>query len=268
MSRRCLALLLLVLATNAGAQRIQLEMRPRRDDTLHMRLDQTLDMAGARRGEVSRQEHTTLSMYSRAIVERAVATGSVILAIADSVRMSTTDEHAQVLGDDVRRQIEGRRMRMWLSPDGTVEMLDARLPRDVSDLVSVMPGSFPREPVAVGDTWVRVMPVPPAARMGLPLGGAVRAIFQLDSLSGDLAYLSLHGTMHQDAQSGNDNPSTVAGDVSGSMILDRRRGWLSETRFLIQLRATVKPPNAPASTPMSFTMKVSQHMTVLESGRP
>ena len=270
MSRRLAALLFVAVVPCVGAQRVQLEMRPHGGDTLHMRLDQTMDISSARRGvPTTHSMHTALSMFSRAIVERAVATGSVILAVADSVQVSA-DSAAQVLSDDARRQIEGQRLRMWLSPDGTVEVLDRqrRLPKEVNDLVSVMPGSFPREAVAVGDTWTRVMPVPPAARMGLPLGGAVRVSFRLDSMSadGNVAFLSMHGNLRQDSESGGDDPPAMAGDLAGNMIMDRRRGWLSESRFLIQVHATVKAASSAASTtPMSFTMKITQHMRVTDA---
>jgi hypothetical protein len=268
MRHRLVALFLVLLAPGVRAQRVQLEMRPRGGDTVHMRLDQTMDMSSARRGvATSHTMHTALSMFSRAIVERAVATGTVILAIADSVQV-IADSNARALGDDARRQIEGRRLRLWLSPDGTVEVLDRprTLPREVNDLVSVMPGSFPKEAVAVGDTWMRVMPVPPAARMGLPLGGAVRVSFRLDSVSsaGDVAYLSMHGNLRQDSESGDDTPAAIAGDLAGSMIMDRKRGWLSESRFLIQVHATVRPANSATSAPMSFTMKITQHMQVTD----
>lgn len=271
MSRGLVALLVAVTAAAAHAQRIQLELRPHADDTLHMRLDQTMDMSGAR-GVNSHQMHNALSMFSRAIVERSVATGTVILAIADSVRVTTADEHAQELGDDARRQIEGRQMRLWLSPDGTVEVLDARrrLSKDVNDLVSVMPGSFPPQPVAVGDTWVRVMPVPPAARMGLPLGGVVRVTFHLDSLSssGDIAYMSMHGNVRQDAGTPGGDPSTLTGEVLGAMVMDRKRGWLSESRFVIDVRASLKPQRDSVPGAMSFSMKVTQHMRVTDPVQP
>lgn len=262
--------LLVGIAPGAAAQRVQLEMRPLGGDTVHMRLDQTMDIASARHGvPTGHAMHTALSMYSRAIVERAVRTGTVILAVADSVRVSG-DSTARGVGDDARRQIEGRRLRMWLAPDGTVEVLDARhLPKEVNDLVAVMPGSLPTDAVAIGDTWMRVMPVPPEARMGLPLGGAVRVAFRLDSLSGtgDVAYLSMHGNLRQDSESGDDNPAAMMGDLAGWMIMNRRRGWLSESHFVIEVHATVRPTAATATAPMSFTMRITQHMRVTD-GQP
>jgi hypothetical protein len=275
MGRERRVLVLLLVATTASsalhAQRVQLELRPSRGDTLNMRLDQSVEMSGARRGATSRQMKTSLVVFSRAIVERVADSGTIILAVTDSVQVAGSDEQTIAVTEDVQRQLRGQRMRMWLAPDGTVELLDAarQLPREVTDLVSVMPGSFPTEPVAVGDTWTRVMPVPPAARMGLPLGGAVRATFRLDSLSsaGDFAFLSLRGNLRQDSESGGDDPALLAGSVSGSMIMDRRRGWLSESRFLIQMRATVRPAQRPDARPVAFTMRVSQHMRVIDGAR-
>ena len=61
--------------------------------------------------------------------------------------------------------------------------------------------------------------------------------------------------------------ATLSGSVSGSMVVNRRRGWLSETRFLVQMRSTVtgKTTRGAASpAPMQFRMKITQHMRVFD----
>src|SRR4051812_10728193 len=121
MSRALWSLAVLACASaSAGAQLTQLELRPKLGDTLRMRLDQTTEMSGARKGFIARQALTTLRVYSRAIVEDVAADGTTILAITDSVDVTTSDAHARALAAEARRQLEGRQMRLRLSPDGTV----------------------------------------------------------------------------------------------------------------------------------------------------
>lgn len=263
--------LALAMSTEArgqeAAERIVLELRPRAGDTLRLRLDQITEMSGIRRGVATRAMSTTLRMYSRAIVESTTAAFATILALTDSVVVSGSDERAKTLAAETERQLAGKQMRVRMAPDGTVSIAEpqANISREVNDLVSIMPASFPRGSVAVGDTWLREMPIPPSASMGVPLGGMVKAAFKLDSITpdGNVAYLSMKGTMHplSDAIASSD-PRALVGSVNGSMIVDRRRGWLSESRFLIESRATL--PAVGQTSPMQFRLRITQHMRVLE----
>lgn len=264
------------LAASAEAQEgggaVRLELRPRAGDTLRMRLDQVTEVSGPRRGSALTSVVTTLAMYSRAIVESTVPASSMIVAITDSVFVETNDEHSRTLADQTRRQLVGRAMRMQLWRDGTVTLADVpgAVSIEVAEMVSVMPASFPREAISVGDTWTRVMPIPPASQIPIPIGAVVRANFRLDSLSrgGDLAYVSMRGALETGTPAraaGDDDP--IAGTVSGSMVVNRERGWLAESRFLVQMRATLPSPGSGAATPIRFRMKITQHMRT-EPGRP
>jgi hypothetical protein len=272
-ARRSLALLAF-LATSAGyprsgwGQKMQLELRPRVGDTLRMRLDQVTEMSGTRKGVTSKPVVTTLRMFSRAIVESSGPTAAVILAVTDSVDVSTGDERTRALAQQTMRQLEGRQMRLRLTPDGTVSVADqtTSVPREVNELVSVMPASFPRDPVAVGETWVREMPIPQGTRFSVPAGAFVRASFRLDSVvrSGEVAYVSMRGTLEQMPAMASDLAPT--GTVTGSMVIDRRRGWLSESRFLVQMRTMVTSRGGAAASaaPTQVQMKITQHMRVFE----
>lgn len=269
-ARWSLALLLLVggdavAPRRASAQRYVLELRPRFGDTLRLRLDQTSEVSGSRQGRgATKPIVTTLSMFSRAIVEHSTPAAAMILAITDSVTFTSTDDRAIPLARATQAQLTGRQMRLRLAPDGTVTLADdaPRVAREVAELVSVMPASFPRASVAVGDTWLREVPIPPAASYGVPLGGVVRAAFRLDSVSvdGHNAYLTLRGTVVQAGTTPADK-GMITGSLNGSMVVDRHRGWLSESRFLVQMRTTVTPTGA---APMDFRVKVTQHMRVIE----
>ena len=268
MSRELVSLALLAcIAASARAQRTQLELRPKVGDTLRMRLDQVTEMSGTRKGATSKKVVTTLHMFSRAIVESSSADATLILAITDSVDVSTSDEHARSLTAEAHRQLEGRQMRLQLSPDGTVSLPQqtADVPKEVSDLVSVMPASFPREAIAVGDTWVREMPIPPGARLGLPIGGVVYARFRLDSTTrgGDAAHISMRGTFHQPAQT-DTTKGTLSGSVNGTMTVNRRRGWLSESRFLVQMLTIIAGHDATQTSPTQVRTKITQHMRVFD----
>jgi hypothetical protein len=267
MRRASWTLAFLALAgTELRAQGVLLELRPRTGDTLRMRLDQTTEMVGSRRGGTPMQVTTTLRMFSRAIVEGRTASATFIFAVTDSVDMTTSDAHARTLVDNTEAQLEGRKMRLRLSPNGIVSLLDSPrdVPREVNEMVSIMPASFPTEPVSVGESWVREMPIPPSARLGVPVGGVVRSTFRFDSLSrgGGFAYVSMRGTLVTDPAT-DSNATSIAGSVDGNMVVDRRRGWLSESRFLIQVRTTVAATGGYLGAPLRFRTTISQRMRVL-----
>jgi hypothetical protein len=254
---------LALCASNATAQRVVLELRPRFGDTLRMRLEQTTEVSGTREGKPTKQVVTTLHIFSRAIVESSAPNGAMITAVTDSVNVSSNDERALPLAKATEAQLEGRWMKLHLSPDGTVGIADqqSKVPKEVTELVAGMPASFPKGSVAIGDTWLREMAIPPSTSFGVPLGGTVKAAFRLDSVSshGDLAYLTLRGSVQQQgALPGN---ATMTGSVSGNMVVDRKRGWLAESRFTVQMRATVA---AAGTAPMQFRMRITQHMRMFE----
>jgi hypothetical protein len=257
--------LLAVAATELRAQAVILELRPRTGDTLRMRLDQTTEMIGTRRGSAPMKVTTTLQMFSRAIVEGRTATATLIFAVTDSVEVNTSDANARKLLERTEAQLEGRQMRLKLSPNGIVSLLDppSDVPRAVTEMVSIMPASFPTEPVAIGETWVREMEIPPSVRLGVPIGGTVRSTFRFDSLSrgGNYAYVSMRGTLVPGVAAVADQAS-IGGSVDGSMVVDRRRGWLSESRFLIQMRTTVAATSGVLA-PLRFRTTINQRMRVL-----
>lgn len=264
---RPLVTALLLLAATAGsahAQRVVLELRPRFGDTVWIRLDQSTEVSTTRKGVSSRPVVTTLSMFSRAIVEVSTAASTMILAITDSVDVASNDRSAAAGASETERQLAGRRMRLKLLPDGTVSVADddGNVPRHVNEMVALMPAAFPRGSVTIGDTWLREMPIPPASSPGTPL--VVRAAFRLDSVSTDydIAYLSMRGTVQE--RGAGPASTGVNGSVSGSMTVDRRRGWLSASRFSIQLK-TLVPSSVANEPPIQHLMKVSQQMRVIDT---
>lgn len=276
MSPGCWSLALVVgTAATLSAQRTPLELRPRAGDTLRIRLDQTTEMSATRAGAAPRVVITRTRMLSRAIVEREAADAVYILAVTDSVEVSSSDSNARGISEATRRQLAGRQLRLRLAPDGTVSLAEAPASKAVTDVISIMPASFPREPVAVGDSWSREMPISPGMRLpanaGTTPAGIARATFRLDSLSrsGAMAFISMHGTLERQSAGGaapDRSPAApvipfLHGTVTGTMVVNRRRGWLSDSRFVVELRTTIA---GATRAPTEFRMRVTQQIHVFE----
>jgi hypothetical protein len=265
------------VASDARAQKVLLELRPHLNDTLRMQMEQVTEMRSARPGEAAAISTTTLHMYSRAIVESTAHIASLILAITDSVDVRSSDANSRAMAEGVERELEGRQMRLRLWPDGSVTLNDgkASVPREVSELVSVMPASFPSRPVDVGETWIREMPIPSGTALGIPAGSVVRLRLRLDSVSsdGNLAFVAITGSL---APVTSADGGMVDGTVTGGLVVNRRRGWLSESRFQLELRSTMPrgvamkgasnaagPAAGTRSDGLRFRVRMSQTMKVL-----
>jgi hypothetical protein len=262
---RTLAALLCIVTADARAQRTQLELRPRVGDTLRMRLDQVMEVSGRRGGSAMIPVVTTLQMFSRAIVESSSPTSVLILAITDSVEVVSSDARSSALLAQTEQALKGRRMRLRLAPDGTVGVADSpAVPKEVNDLVSVMPASFPKEPVGVGETWTREMPIASGSTFGAPVGGVVRASFTLDSVTPgtDLAFVTMRGTVEPPRQVRSFEQS-MSGSVEGRIVVNRKRGWLSETRFQVEMNTTVQSLAEPRG-PMQLRTKITQHVRIFD----
>ena len=150
-------------------------------DTLRMRLDQESEITGVRKtnaGESSAMVLTTMKMFSRAIVESNTDKGTVVLAVTDSVLLTTSDEHSRGAASIAEAQMRGQRARFRVTPDGTVGMVDdGDATREVAQVVSLMPATFPKGAIKVGESWIREMPLPAglAARRAA-LGQAARHV--------------------------------------------------------------------------------------------
>lgn len=257
--------LLALAAPSAAAQRVVLELRPRFGDTLNMRVDQTTEVTGTRKGMTAKPVITQMSMFSRAIVEVSTPAAAFILAITDSVEGSGSDDRAMQMVSATERQLEGRKMRLRMAPDGTVGLTDPPdVPQEVNDLIALMPASLPKGSVAVGDTWLREMRLPPSANFGVPVAAVVRAAFRLDSVAkdGDEAFLTMRGTLAP-SKDGILPAGTYTGTVNGQMIIDRRRGWFSETAFQVNMRTAMLPVPASPDT-IHLRLKLTQHMVVTD----
>jgi hypothetical protein len=248
----------------ASAQRYLLQLKPKVGDTLRMELDERREHTGTTKfggSDSSRTMTTRFRMFSRAIVQGKLRHAVTVLAIIDSVSLVTTDQHA-------RPTAAGQRMLFRLAEDGTMRVVDEATGanRGASELVALMPAALPRQPVAVGDTWARSIPMV-VGRVSDE--GVVRASFKLDSISRDesFAYISMRGEMKRDSVPAGPPRGTrmqVSGTVSGELLLDRRRGWLTQSTFAVLLRTTMIPGATSGTAPVRFLTRISQRMRTLD----
>jgi len=159
-----------------------------------------------------------------------------------------------------------------VAPDGgtTVSGGDAWARASVGSLLSQLPATLPREAVMPGGSWTRSLDIPLAASPDGGRSATLTATFRFDSLSrsGDFAYLTMKGRLVRSGpvkgQSGEGNGGFVqtSGSVTGSILIDRRRGWIADARTNISLRSLVTPKTRNA-VPVRVRMTITQWMRVM-----
>jgi hypothetical protein len=269
---RVASLLAVFVSVAASAQDVTpvlLRLHPHVGDTLHIWLEQQTEVSATMPGNSapSRSVTTSIAIHSRTIVRSVQTASTTVLTIVDSATLSSTDAHAAKQVADAQRSLRGQQLVLQLGADGTVESArDARgvlVPRDLADAMAAMPAVFPKKAVAIGDQWTREMPLPPGGPMGARGSGHVRATFHLDSLQkgGAIAYVSMRGDIVADSTT---QGVELSGSISGSMQLDRVRGWMTDSKFLVALRSVVNPPAATGLAPMRFMTRVTQRLRTMD----
>jgi Family of unknown function (DUF6263) len=206
----------LVVSSGAWAQAVTLEIRPRIGDTLHLRYDQRTEATDGPSGTMA----STLMVLSRTIVVGRDKRGTDVVAVTDSVDMAPQS------AEPARELLEGRPVHLTVAPDGATKLakMDTKtVTPELKATLTEMPAMLPRKAIKVGRTWECDVQLPmPAGR-----GGKLKGTFRLDSVSrnGDLAYVSLHGTLKRDGSG--------SGVVDGAIVVDRRRGWLTDSRATV-----------------------------------
>lgn len=268
------AVLLVALAVESHAQSVTLQIKPRVGDTLRLRIEQEVEISGV--GKV-RDTDTTLTLrssmllLSRTIVVAADDEGTTVRAITDSIAvdMGGDDPRAAALSDQTRRALQGKEVRVRFSRQGSATMIEADpdIPRDLQSVFSQLPATFPRHQVSVGGTWKQRIPIPDAAQG--QIGGTLEAVFRLDSLTsrGRRAYISMRGTLTRDSVT-TLRPSgsrlTMTGTVSGFMVLDRGRGWVTDATTEMAVRSQMDPPAGSALAPVKMRMHLVQRLTAMD----
>lgn len=273
------AVAMLVVAGGAAAQpatpSVLLRIRPSPGDTLDMRLEQQIVMTGKTRmgqKDSTRSVTSNTRMRARVIIERAEPAWTMVLAVTDSVEISVRGGRQVYGGDALRKALEGKRLRMRVSPQGITEVTENpdSIPSELSALLANLPASLPKEPVSVGDSWMQDVALPPAAGVAAKDGGALRTTFRLDSLSreGRIAYISVSGKFERDTLARGALPDGASlrssGLLKGAMRIDRVRGWLIDSRATITINSLLTPPPGSQDQPMTFHMKITQHIRAID----
>jgi hypothetical protein len=254
------------VAGHLDAQAVTLRISPPVGETLRMRLDQRVEMSGTARfpaGDSTETVVTTLLVISRAFVERRDRDATILLASTDSVAASSTGADSMTTPLETRQAMQGKQVRLRVAPDGATEILagDAGAGSELNALFSQMPATLPAAAIEVGRSWQRVMMAPVAP--GAKGGGKLQATFTLDSLSknGDWAYVTLVGTLsRRPTEADAKGLLSMSGSMTGWLVFDRRRGWITEARTTYDVRSVVAPSAASGATQLRFRMKVTQWM--------
>lgn len=270
MARPLRLLLLGVLAFRAHAQDgtsgTRLVLRPRAGDTLRVRLDQTIESSrGTRPNDAERPgDVASLTLLARIIVESADAAGATAMAHADSVRVTATGALEASPTLRAARALQGQHVRFRIAPDGGTSLAaDANLSdAGVSGLLSQLPATLPSEAMQPGTSWVRAVSLPLAT---LPDGrstATLNATFRFDSLAGDYAYLSVRGRLVRSGPLPGIKGGFVqtAGDVTGKILLDLRRGWIADARSAVTLQSLV---TGDGSATQRVRVRITQWMRVM-----
>lgn len=267
------AVALLVLTSPVTAQRpraVTLHIKPHVGDTLYTRFEQEVEMTGtAHVGDADTTMTMTSSMLmlSRVLVQGSDESGTTVTTVTDSVALVSTGMESMVPPDAVRRAMQGKRVRLRIAPDGSATVLDApnELTPDLRAVVSGMPATLPDRPVAVGGSWEKIMEIPVAGQSGAGRAATLRTTYHLDSLSGDgaVAYISMRGTLTRDSTAlplPQGIRITSSGSITGTMRVDRRRGWWTDSRATIALTSILTPVAAGGGPPMHVRTTIRQRM--------
>ena len=264
---------LLVFAQAISAQSVLLQIRPHIGDTLRMHLSQTVEMTGTKRGQRPNASSMTTSfeVFTRAIAEQYTSGGTLMRTITDSVAMSPAS--AASLADLKRRAMLANPVLLRVSADGGMELVDDGDPNsELRHLFGEMPAVLARSPVAIGEKWTREMQIPLSSEPGAV--GAVRATFRLDSLgrNGDIAYISMRGTMARINTPGAAPAGPgygTSGQLSGTIEIDRRLGWITDSKSSIIVHSTIESApdhrGDPKGEPMQVRTKITQWIRAMRA---
>ena len=258
---------LALFAPTGGAQAVLLQIRPHIGDTLRMHLSQTVEMTGTvpgARHDSATSMTTSIEVFTRAIAERWTSGGTLMQTITDSVAMTPASPAS--LADLKRRALQAKPVWLRVSTDGAMEMVDDDDSNsELRHLFGEMPAMLARNAVAIGEKWMREMQIPLSSEPGAV--GSVRATFRLDSLgrNGDIAYISMRGTMSRINTPGAAPAGPgygTSGQLAGTIQIDRRLGWITDSKSSIIVRSTITSAptrqGEPVMAPMQVRTKITQ----------
>ena len=276
---------------------VLLIVRPRVGDTLHLQMEQTIEVASRPSDAASRQgppvldgarpatatmplpdygprrnrasmRITRLLLFAHSLVESSDLTVTTLLATTDSMAMWAGAPSDAREPQRMPLPMEGRQVRVRVTPDGAMRVNDP--PPGAMELgatLASMPGMLPQELIRVGDKWERDIVLPSLPVNGYRADGVVRARFRFDSLAngGRNAWISLEGSLHRDGTS-RDLPAgtrvITAGMMRGMLVVDRQRAWIIDARTVMDVQSEVSPGAGGSSPPIVLDLRIQQRIKV------
>ncbi len=234
-------------------------------------MDQTIEMSRSNRPNDDEQgsgDVASLVVLARIAIETADADGATVHALADSVRVVGTGGLDASPSLRAARAMQGQHFRFRVLPDGGTMLTGVDpLLEGIRGLFSQLPATLPREKLAPGASWVRAVELPLAATPDGSGNATLNATFTFDSLSKytEYAYLSVRGRLVRAGQVVGQRRSVVqtAGDVSGKIMIDMRRGWITDARSVVTLRSLISGGNGKDPSPTRVRVKITQWMRVI-----
>jgi len=257
--------------SQAQAGAVLLQVRPGAGDTIKVRLDQTVEMSGppGTDGKAA-VESGTLVLLATLAVESVDGEGATVVSVTDSLRVNSPPNSASGAVLAWAASAANRAVRFRVAPNGSAYVPSSRgraMPS--AALASHMPATLPSRPIVPGATWTSVLQVPLASSVDPKGSATLVATFTFDSLSrsGELAFLSLRGRLMK-AENDSPAPSTgrsvveTSGTVLGQVLLDRRRGWITDARTTFSLLSLVTHAD-PTKPPVRVRMTISQWLRAM-----
>jgi hypothetical protein len=237
------------------AQRVTLKIAPPEGDTLRMQLVQQFEMESGVPIEVI---SGAMRVWTRAIVLHRSHGRTDLLSVTDSVRLYPSNVAVRQL-HEAQRALEGRVVHLRIDNNGGMSIGGG--PDDVYGGGALMPSMLPTHPVAVGESWTRDMRVPLSATGSSTAD--VRTTFRLDSLTNHsaVAYISFDGAVsHDHAQDGGGAVGQTAGTIEGTMEVDRRLAWITDSEMVVSVISDIHPRDRPA---IHSRMRITQSLRAL-----
>lgn len=249
---------------------VLLQVRPGAGDTIRVRLDQTVEMTGSPGADGKPMvESGTLVLLATLAVESVDKDGATIVSVTDSVRVNSPPNSASSAVLAWAAIAANRAVRFRVAPNGAAYVPTNRgrsMPS--ASYTSAVPATLPARAIAPGTSWNSVLQIPLASSADPKGSATLVATFTFDSLSrsGELAFISLRGRL---TKADTDEPPApgrslveTSGTVVGQVMLDRRRGWITDARTTFSLLSLVTPSEA-GKAPMRVRMTISQWLRAM-----
>jgi hypothetical protein len=223
-------------------------------------------------------EVASLVIQARLVVVSVDSGASTMVALTDSVRVIASQAYARSSTLQGARGLQGTALPFRVAHDGSTAVLESRtwqVPAatlgDPGALFSLLPATLPRERLSPGAVWTRTVAIPLAATPEGAQSARLDATFTFDSVSrsGEYAYIEVRGRLEREgaarATAEGGRLINTAGEVTGRIVLDRHRGWISEARSVVTLHSVVTPSKRGRGEPpgMRSRVKITQWMRVL-----